>query len=234
MKIFNTSMVSTPISVSFKKINGEFVEVLLSKGQFVYTDSSEETKSLVIQRRKGNVQTTNDEKPEDLKYYVVYPLVEKVPSPSVKISESEVVVIESVEEKKPKSPYVNLVEKDLSELETTNKGGRPKGSKNKSKRGRPKLKKPPGRPRKNQPVKQKIQVETYTNRILTEKSIGKLDPSELIGMTKHVAQDTCVERGFKTRTTMEDGKEFMITSDLRPDRINLVIENGVIIKADIG
>ena len=68
--------------------------------------------------------------------------------------------------------------------------------------------------------------------------------SKLIGMTETQGQDLIKSEGYVSRVTNIDGKTYMITHDLRFDRINLKLETkltgehglreAVIIKADIG
>jgi hypothetical protein len=236
MKITNISSASSPVSVSFKKGSGEFAEVLLSKGEFIYTDSPEETKSIVIQWRKGNIETMQEEKPSDMEYYVVYGtdniVVDSVVDDNIVIKSNKVETTHIILQQES-GDEEEVIETPSDEAKP-NKGGRPKGAKNKPKRGRPKVKRPPGRPRKN-PIDKKEQPEVYTNRVLTEKSIGEeLDLSKLIGMSKNKVQDICTERGFSIRVTSEDGNPYIITHDFRIDRVNLSIENGIVVKANFG
>jgi hypothetical protein len=56
----------------------------------------------------------------------------------------------------------------------------------------------------------------------------------LIGMTETDARKLCKENGYDSRTTIEDGKCYIITCDLRFDRVNFQIENGLVTKATTG
>ncbi len=52
--------------------------------------------------------------------------------------------------------------------------------------------------------------------------------AEIIGLTPPAASDVLVNRGFSVRVVSEDGDSFMVTSDWRPERINVAVEKGVI------
>lgn len=58
--------------------------------------------------------------------------------------------------------------------------------------------------------------------------------SNIVGMTEETGRGLCEVYGYATRVTRKDGNPYIITHDLRFDRINLQIENGLIVKADIG
>jgi len=58
--------------------------------------------------------------------------------------------------------------------------------------------------------------------------------SKLIGLTKDAAIAMIVEGGLISRVAEEDGKPNILTCELRQDRINLTINGGKIIKADVG
>jgi hypothetical protein len=159
MKIINISAVAHPISVSLKKKSGEFVEVMLSQEEYVFTDSSEETKSMVIQARKGNIKAIQEDKPVDAEYYVVYGNADVLGCDDNLVHEvSETEETHMVLMGNPIEGQSD--DKIASEEIKTNKGGRPKGSKNKKKRGRPKMKRAPGRPPKKKPSSVIENVET--------------------------------------------------------------------------
>lgn len=62
-----------------------------------------------------------------------------------------------------------------------------------------------------------------------KKTMEHKDFEKLIGLTIDQAQKVVGEEyGF--RTTMIDGKHMMVTHDFCPDRINIHIENGLIVK----
>lgn len=57
---------------------------------------------------------------------------------------------------------------------------------------------------------------------------------QLIGLHKTVAIDACVMAGIVPRITVEDGCGMMKTNDVRMDRINMSVENGVVISVGVG
>jgi hypothetical protein len=56
----------------------------------------------------------------------------------------------------------------------------------------------------------------------------------VVGMTKEKAIAKLKQQGLSVRITREEGKSFMVTADMRWDRMNLVIEGGKVISASIG
>ena len=56
----------------------------------------------------------------------------------------------------------------------------------------------------------------------------------LIGLTKEEGTKLCLDNDYKVRITREDSSNYVITMDLRFDRINLELDNGIITKCDIG
>ena len=48
------------------------------------------------------------------------------------------------------------------------------------------------------------------------------------------ATHLCQVSGFDSRVTREDSTHFMLTHDLRFDRVNLEVDNGIVTKADLG
>ena len=56
----------------------------------------------------------------------------------------------------------------------------------------------------------------------------------LIGMTEDNGLKLCKENDYDTRIVREDSNNYAITMDLRFNRINLEIDNGIITKCDIG
>jgi hypothetical protein len=56
----------------------------------------------------------------------------------------------------------------------------------------------------------------------------------LIGLTKEEGRKLCLDNDYKVRVTREDYNNYVITMDLRFDRINLELDNGIITKCDIG
>ena len=65
-----------------------------------------------------------------------------------------------------------------------------------------------------------------------------MDTGELIrnlnGLTKEEGVKLCKDNGYDVRVVKEDSKNYAFTMDLRFNRVNLYIENGMIIKSDIG
>lgn len=56
----------------------------------------------------------------------------------------------------------------------------------------------------------------------------------VIGMSKEEAIDAISQTPLKIRIRSENGKHFMGTCDYRRDRINLHIDEGKVVKANIG
>lgn len=56
----------------------------------------------------------------------------------------------------------------------------------------------------------------------------------LIGKTEDEARNIIFNNGYHYRVTIKDGNYYVMTRDYRVDRINLVIKDNLIIKADLG
>lgn len=56
----------------------------------------------------------------------------------------------------------------------------------------------------------------------------RLDPAPYLGLRKSAAIALAHQKGLKQRIVQEDGKSFPITKDLRPDRLNFVVEKGMV------
>ena len=56
----------------------------------------------------------------------------------------------------------------------------------------------------------------------------------LIGMNKEDGSNLCKENGYIFRVVREDSHNYIVTMDLRFDRVNLQLDNGVITKYNIG
>lgn len=56
----------------------------------------------------------------------------------------------------------------------------------------------------------------------------------LIGMIEKDAYQLISNAGFFPRITKRDNKAYICTRDYRTDRINLEIENDIVVKADVG
>ena len=60
------------------------------------------------------------------------------------------------------------------------------------------------------------------------------DFSKLVGMTEKSAIAKIQKNNFKVRVRIRDDKKFMGTTDARPDRINLEVKNGKVVRAWLG
>ncbi|MFA7289204.1 MAG: hypothetical protein WC055_10040 [Melioribacteraceae bacterium] len=56
---------------------------------------------------------------------------------------------------------------------------------------------------------------------------------KIIGMTYEKASEYVNENNFTIRKTVEDGIPFMVTMDMRANRINVSVNNGIVISASI-
>lgn len=56
----------------------------------------------------------------------------------------------------------------------------------------------------------------------------------IIGQQIEDVIDTLSNRGYDYRTECADGKSFMLTQDIRPDRINLTISGGIVTGVSFG
>lgn len=57
---------------------------------------------------------------------------------------------------------------------------------------------------------------------------------EIIGLDVSTAVDMIEEAGCKHRIEHEDGQSFMLTMDVRMDRINLSVKNGIVVSSRRG
>lgn len=55
---------------------------------------------------------------------------------------------------------------------------------------------------------------------------GRLDSRELVGLTLREAREKAARYGCTVRVERRDGRNLALTSDLRPDRIGVVVEDG--------
>jgi hypothetical protein len=60
------------------------------------------------------------------------------------------------------------------------------------------------------------------------------DVSKLVGMEETEAETTIKDAKLSVRIKEQDGEAMMGTMDVRDDRVNLKIENGKVVSADIG
>ena len=56
----------------------------------------------------------------------------------------------------------------------------------------------------------------------------------VIGQTEEAVRDVVVQGGGKFRVRSRDGEQYFGTADLNMNRLNVHIENGVIVKATFG
>lgn len=63
---------------------------------------------------------------------------------------------------------------------------------------------------------------------------AKFDPATLIGMDLEAARKLVTDRGLIFRVLGKDGVSHPSTTDLRQDRVNVVVAGGKITDADIG
>lgn len=55
-----------------------------------------------------------------------------------------------------------------------------------------------------------------------------------LGMSEEAAKIAITDLGFRVRVVMRDGSPFMVTQDLRMDRVNLTIADGIVTEAHFG
>lgn len=168
MKIKNISIKS--ISIPFKDVDGKSHVVNLQPGQIIYCENGfEKSNPMVIYQRKQVIEVSPSDKPQSAEYYHAYGVLPH--SEVLKLKQQHIIIspitIEDIEEESEEDDVdedieisntgieIDVNEDDVDIIETEegvipqkNKGGRPKGVKNKSKKGRPKKKKPLGRPSK--------------------------------------------------------------------------------------
>jgi hypothetical protein len=63
-------------------------------------------------------------------------------------------------------------------------------------------------------------------------AIPSVSSDSIIGMTVPQAEHTLQKRGLTLRMIMEDGIPFMLTQDFRPDRMNVEVKNGKVVRID--
>jgi hypothetical protein len=181
MKIVNVSdkkknIIRQTVNVVLTTKGGTKRNIKLEPGHFVYGEKMDNNMPLRIFQQKGIVEIIEEDKPENVEYYVSYgqntnifkqakdAIINKVAKVFVKeedlteISDAHNIdkeeLLEDIKEAVKSSPESNDEEIEVEvivpeeSLPKKNKGGRPKGSKNKPKRGRPKKKRPVGRPEK--------------------------------------------------------------------------------------
>ena len=79
---------------------------------------------------------------------------------------------------------------------------------------------------------------TYAVKVTSLKMSNLKVPDEflesLLGLSEEEAVNRCIDNGHRVRVTRTDDRYYIITMDLRFDRVNLELDNGVITKADVG
>lgn len=61
-----------------------------------------------------------------------------------------------------------------------------------------------------------------------------IHPAEVFGLEQAVATKKCLDDGLTVRIIEIDGEKMVCTRDLRFDRMNLAIEDGLVFRAYIG
>lgn len=56
----------------------------------------------------------------------------------------------------------------------------------------------------------------------------------LIGFESELVLEKCEKMGLDARVSKEDGKYMMLTADFNPKRLNLEVENGIVVKVTTG
>lgn len=82
-------------------------------------------------------------------------------------------------------------------------------------------------------IDEEIPLSTLEGEI-AESALIAFDDDSLMGNTAEEARKICNENNLEFRITLEDGKSYVITDDLRVDRINAHIENGIVTKVNRG
>jgi hypothetical protein len=59
-------------------------------------------------------------------------------------------------------------------------------------------------------------------------NFGIVTPTEWVGLSIDKAYEQANVRGFVGRIVEQDGRAFMVTMDLKPNRINFRVSNGTV------
>lgn len=177
--ITNSGDISREVRLPLLKKGGGNSNVTLNPGEFIYIEERGNNSQLRMFEHKKLLSVTDDAKPEGFEFYKVYNNIDLLVLAGEELRKSHESLREAVinDESLPESfrkefaGIKNEVLENLDELDASentieievivpedslkNKGGRPKGSTNKSKRGRPKKKGTPGRPKKRGPKSKK-------------------------------------------------------------------------------
>lgn len=61
---------------------------------------------------------------------------------------------------------------------------------------------------------------------------GIFDATAIVGEPIQAATQAAADEGCEIRIVAEDGKSLAVTDDFRPDRVNVVVEDGTVIEID--
>jgi len=61
------------------------------------------------------------------------------------------------------------------------------------------------------------------------RNFGLITPSEYVGKTYKEARQYAIDGGFTTRIVEENGVSYMLTMDVKGDRLNFRIKNDIVI-----
>lgn len=175
MKITNitkpSSKLSQQLRLPLRRRGGLHFTVVLNPGDSIFLEERNNNNVVRIYEKKKYLSVTNEKPSGSQVYYVVYteaalnnvkediPVVKATKKVKVEVQKEDLSTVEDVHEISLETELEEVLTnetKEEIEVEIVvpeeaiakSKGGRPKGSKNKSKRGRPKSKKPVGRPKK--------------------------------------------------------------------------------------
>lgn len=126
----NVSPMGIKVNLSLIDNNGQNLSIELNHGEFILVnDSGIETKSVIIQRRKGNIEVLENFQ-DDLVPYKKYSLDEVLVETNLEVSNNlPADDVQIVEDKIPNSMEEITTESETIIVEVPkNKGGRPKGS----------------------------------------------------------------------------------------------------------
>jgi hypothetical protein len=65
-------------------------------------------------------------------------------------------------------------------------------------------------------------------------SISASDAQLLVGLTEQGAADTCAKNGWTMRVAVRDGKNYMLTTDYNPLRVNVSLAKGIVTSVTVG
>ncbi len=69
---------------------------------------------------------------------------------------------------------------------------------------------------------------------MSHKKTGVVFPESLLGKEEVVAVSEITTKNLRSRIRRRDKESFIVTADLRADRVNLEIDNGRVTRAYIG